>query len=100
MSEPRSSKTSDGESNGLLPGSSAGLGRDVMLVDQRVIEECAEDRANDGRHHRHPPPSATGGEDAGSPSGHEREEPRTEITRGVDRVAGVESERDANRNDE
>ena len=70
------------------------------LLIEHVVEQRAENRADDRRDDRHPPPAAAGGEHAGSPSGHEREQPRAEIARRVDRVAGVEAERDADGDDD
>ena len=48
-----------------------------------------------GRDDRHPPPAVAGREDLAAPARDRGEQTRTEITRGVDGVAGVEAERRA-----
>src|SRR5947209_8149971 len=59
-------------------------------------DEAADERADDG----HPPPAMAGGKHTASPPGHRREQTRTKIARRVDRVASVEPERHADRDDE
>src|SRR5438067_8898548 len=80
-------------------GSRLGLPR-MMTPNQRVVrepaDEAADQRADDG----HPPPAMAGGEHTASPPGNRGEETRTKIARRVDRVAGVEPERDADADDE
>ena len=56
--------------------------------------------ANARRHNRHPPPGVAGAKHLATPARDEREEPRTEVARRVDCVAGVEAERRADQQDE
>src|SRR2546423_10490991 len=70
------------------------------MSDAGVVDPAADDAADAGRDDRHPPPSVSGAEDFAPPSGDRREEPRTEIASGIDRVPGVEPERCANEHDE
>jgi len=71
-----------------------------MPADQPVVDTGPDHRPGDGRGHGHPPPAAAGREHVPAPSRNGREEARTEVPRGVDRVAGVESKGDAKRHDE
>ncbi len=68
--------------------------------DAHVVDAAADDRADDRSGNRHPPPAAAGGEDAAAPAGHRREEPRTEVARRIDGVAGIEAEGHADADDE
>ncbi len=70
------------------------------LFTKSVVEERAEDRADARRDDRHPPPSAARREHAAAPAGHGREQPRAKIARRIDRIAGVESERHADGDDD
>src|SRR2546423_10189027 len=70
------------------------------MSDAGVVDPAADDAADAGRDDRHPPPSVSGAEDFAPPSGDRREEPRTEIASGIDRVSGVEPERCAYEHDE
>src|SRR5438067_12486201 len=81
-------------------GAHGGLPIRKVMSDAGVVDPAAHDAADAGRDDRHPPPSVSGAEDFAPPSGERREEPRTEIASGIDRVSGVEPERCANEHDE
>src|SRR3954468_10390204 len=71
-----------------------------MIANEEIVDPGAENAADAGRHDRYPPPPVAGTEHLAAPAGDRREQARTEIARRVDRVAGVETERGADQDDE
>src|SRR5207247_8610492 len=73
--------------------------RRLVLVNMMPYQPAVYPAARDGAHawsdDRHPPPSVSRAEDVAAPSGRRREQPRTEVAGGVDRVSGIETERGA-----
>src|SRR5439155_9669210 len=72
----------------------------MMAGDEKVVDGAPEDATDAGPDDGHPPPMMPGPEHLAPPSGHGGEEPRTEVARGVDRVARVEAERHSHEDDQ
>ena len=68
-----------------------------MAEHEQIVGQRADDRAHARRDHRDPPPAAGRRKHAAAPSSHCRKQPRPEIARGIDRIAGVEAKGDADR---
>src|SRR5712691_10794340 len=72
----------------------------MMTGDEKVVDGASQHAPHAGADDRHPPPVMSGPEHLAPPSGHGGEEPRTEVARRVDRVAGVEPERHSHEDDD
>src|SRR6266446_375825 len=70
-------------------------GRGETVADEEVVGPAAENGADARRHNRHPPPAVAGAKHVPAPACNRREQPRTEVPRGIDRIAGVEAKRRA-----
>src|SRR5687768_1486369 len=69
-------------------------------TDQALVYEGTNQAAGKRSGDRHPPPTVAGAKHVAAPPGHRREEPRTEVARGIDRVARVEAERHSDQHHE
>src|SRR5438874_2439861 len=88
----------------VIPGSDPELRRRIgvrkAVADEQIVRPPADESPKARRHDWHPPPGMTGTKYLVAPAGQRREQPRTEITRRVDRVARIEAERCADQHNE
>ena len=70
------------------------------MTDERVVHPPACDASDAGCDDWYPPPRVARAEHFAAPPGDKGEEPRSEVARGVDGVAGVEPERRADEHDQ
>src|SRR5262245_18541913 len=61
------------------------------IADAEIVDPAADHAADARRDDRHPPPAVPGAEDFPAPARDRGEKARTEVTRRIDRVAGVEA---------